>query len=76
MTTQGAFSKKYNPDFEKDIYEWRKKNNYFKPVQSDDAAKEKFVVTLPPPNVTGKLHIGHSCMIAIEDTMARFHRMS
>lgn len=32
-------------------------------------------MTLPPPNVTGKLHIGHSIMLAVEDTMTRFHRM-
>ena len=33
------------------------------------------MITLPPPNVTGKLHIGHSVMLAVQDTMARFHRM-
>jgi valyl-tRNA synthetase len=30
---------------------------------------------LPPPNVTGKLHIGHSLMVSIEDIIARYHRM-
>ena len=32
-------------------------------------------VVLPPPNVTGTLHMGHAAMLAIEDTLARFHRM-
>jgi valyl-tRNA synthetase/broad specificity phosphatase PhoE len=36
---------------------------------------EAFTVTLPPPNVTGTLHMGHASMLAIEDLMVRYHRM-
>ena len=38
--------------------------------------KKPFVITLPPPNVTGKLHLGHAAMLAIEDIMIRFKRMT
>ncbi len=44
-----------------------------KGVTSADA--EKFSIVLPPPNVTGTLHIGHASMLAIEDIMVRYHRM-
>lgn len=36
---------------------------------------KKFYIPLPPPNVTGKLHIGHSLMLSLEDIMIRYHRM-
>ena len=36
---------------------------------------EPFSIVLPPPNVTGTLHVGHSAMLAIEDIMVRFNRM-
>jgi valyl-tRNA synthetase len=38
--------------------------------------KGKFVMVIPPPNVTGSLHIGHALTIAIEDALARWYRMS
>ena len=43
-----------------------------------DAASEKpaFSMMLPPPNVTGTLHVGHSLMLVIQDILARYHRMS
>jgi len=44
-----------------------------KGVTSADAPK--FSIVLPPPNVTGTLHIGHASMLAIEDIMVRYHRM-
>lgn len=39
------------------------------------AAREKFVMVIPPPNVTGSLHLGHALTVAIEDTITRWHRM-
>ena len=36
---------------------------------------EKFVMVIPPPNVTGQLHLGHALTAAVEDTLARWHRM-
>jgi valyl-tRNA synthetase len=37
---------------------------------------KKFVIPLPPPNVTGKLHIGHALTVALEDCLTRWKRMS
>lgn len=51
---------------------------YFTPdVEAAKNAPEedKFVMVIPPPNVTGNLHLGHALTIAIEDTLARWHRM-
>ena len=36
---------------------------------------EKFVMVIPPPNVTGSLHLGHALTAAVEDTLTRWHRM-
>ncbi len=65
---------KYNPkDFEEKIYqEWEKKG-YFKP--SMDKTKESFCIMMPPPNVTGKLHMGHALDDTIQDILIRFKRM-
>jgi valyl-tRNA synthetase len=38
--------------------------------------KEVFMMVIPPPNVTGKLHLGHALTNAVEDTIARWHRMN
>lgn len=40
-----------------------------------NAATEKFVMVIPPPNVTGSLHLGHALTAAVEDTLTRWHRM-
>ena len=58
---------------EKDIYEWWEESGYFKP--SADLKKKPFVIPMPPPNVTGYLHMGHAMFIALQDIMARFQRM-
>ncbi len=42
----------------------------------DNSDKESFSMIIPPPNITGSLHIGHAMMIAIEDTIARYHRLN
>ena len=58
---------------EKSIYEWWEKSGFFKP--STDLKKKPYVIPMPPPNVTGYLHMGHAMFIALQDIMARFHRM-
>ena len=65
---------KYNPkDFEEKLYqEWEEKG-YFKP--SMDKTKESFCIMMPPPNVTGKLHMGHALDDTIQDILIRFKRM-
>ena len=65
---------KFNPkDFEDRLYkEWEKKG-YFKP--SMDKTKESFCIMMPPPNVTGKLHMGHALDDTIQDILIRYKRM-
>ena len=65
---------KYNPqDFEERLYqEWEEKGN-FKP--SMDKTKESYCIMMPPPNVTGKLHMGHALDDTIQDILIRFKRM-
>ena len=58
---------------EKNIYEWWEESGYFKP--STDLKKKPYVIPMPPPNVTGYLHMGHAMFIGLQDIMARFHRM-
>ena len=65
---------KYNPkDFEDKLYEDWEKRGYFKP--SMDKTKESFCIMMPPPNVTGKLHMGHALDGTIQDILIRFKRM-
>ncbi len=65
--------KKYNHlNVEKDKYENWKSNGYFEPNKE---AKEAFCIVIPPPNVTGKLHIGHAWDTSIQDTVIRYKRM-
>ena len=65
---------KFNPkDFEDRLYkEWEEKG-YFKP--SMDKTKESYCIMMPPPNVTGKLHMGHALDDTIQDILIRFKRM-
>ena len=66
--------KTYQPEkTEKRIYTFWEKGNYFK-ARSPQKGEKPFVITLPPPNVTGELHLGH-VMYVLEDIMVRYHRM-
>ncbi len=65
---------KYNPkDFEEKLYEHWEKEGYFKP--NGDKTKEAYSIMMPPPNVTGKLHMGHALDGTIQDILIRFKRM-
>jgi len=56
------------------IYQWWETHGWFKPeVAPPDA--EPFVISMPPPNVTGALHIGHALFVTLEDLMVRSARM-
>jgi valyl-tRNA synthetase len=72
--TNTEFQKKYSPsDFEESLYSaWEEAGN-FKPRIGTTG--EQFYIPMPPPNVTAKLHIGHSSMLTLEDIMTRYHRM-
>ncbi len=68
-------AKAYDPKaFETPIYEWWEAHGYFKPEVAPADAKP-FVIAIPPPNVTGELHLGHAMFVALEDLMIRYHRM-
>lgn len=58
---------------EEGLYQWWESSGYFKPDEA--AAGEPYVISMPPPNVTGKLHMGHAMFATLQDIMARFQRM-
>ena len=65
---------KYNPkDFEEKLYENWEEKGYFKP--SDDRTKIPYTIVIPPPNITGKLHMGHALDETIQDILIRYKRM-
>ena len=51
-------------------------NQQFPPTAQAQSAKDPFTICLPPPNVTGKLHLGHAAMLAIEDILVRYQKMN
>ncbi|KAA3663775.1 MAG: valine--tRNA ligase [Chloroflexi bacterium] len=59
---------------EERLYKWWEENGWFKPEARPDDAKP-FVISIPPPNVTGELHMGHAMFVALEDLMIRRARM-
>ncbi|MDD3265239.1 MAG: valine--tRNA ligase, partial [Dehalococcoidales bacterium] len=64
----------YNPaDSEDRWYQFWLENGYFKPVIDPD--KTPFTIIMPPPNVTGELHVGHALTATLQDIMVRWHRM-
>jgi len=67
-------AKTYNPaEFEKDIYAEWERNGYFR--ANVDASKLPFTIVIPPPNITGQLHMGHALDETLQDTLIRFKRM-
>ena len=67
-------AKTYNPsEFETDIYQEWEKNGCFK--AKVDANKLPFTIVIPPPNITGQLHMGHALDETLQDTLIRFKRM-
>jgi len=59
---------------EERLYQWWEDNGWFKP-EARPADAEPFVISIPPPNVTGELHMGHAMFVALEDLMIRRARM-
>ena len=67
-------AKNYNPkDFEDRLYKFWEENNYFTPKV--DKTKKPYTIMMPPPNVTGSLHMGHALGGTIQDILIRFKRM-
>src|SRR5205085_7914109 len=66
---------RYEPaQFEKRVYEFWERGEYFTPM--DDRERTKFSLVMPPPNVTGRLHIGHALVNTLPDIVVRWKRMS
>ncbi|XP_069701064.1 valine--tRNA ligase-like isoform X2 [Periplaneta americana] len=71
---KSSFPAAYVPkDVESNWYYWWEKQGYFSPNLA--AMGEPFNMVLPPPNVTGTLHLGHALTCTIQDVLARWHRM-
>jgi len=72
--SKGELENKYNPkDFEEKLYTNWEKSGYFK--AEVDKEKEPFTIVMPPPNITGKLHMGHALDNTLQDILIRFKRM-
>ena len=72
--TLSEIPRAYEPQsVEKRIYDFWSDGGYFTPEIDRD--KTPFTVIMPPPNVTGELHMGHALFLALEDLMVRWHRM-
>ncbi|WP_232798108.1 valine--tRNA ligase [Salinibacter altiplanensis] len=69
-----SMSKAYDPsDIEDKWYDYWEERGFFEADADSDA--ESHVIMMPPPNVTGRLHIGHALQDAIQDALVRIHRM-
>ena len=74
MATDQGLSSVYEPgQVERKWYQYWKDNNYFAPV--NDYSKKPFSIVMPPPNVTGSLHLGHALDNTLQDILARWRRM-
>ena len=74
MEKQGL-EKVYNPaSFEDRIYQFWQDNGYFKATAN--SGKEPFTIVIPPPNVTGQLHMGHALDDTLQDILIRYKRMA
>lgn len=68
-------NKTYSPnEIEKKLYQWWENSNYFAATMDD--GKPSYSIVIPPPNVTGILHMGHILNNSIQDTLVRYKRMS
>jgi valyl-tRNA synthetase len=74
ITDVAALPKAYEPQaVEGKWYRFWEEGGYFKP--RPNPSRKPFVISMPPPNVTGALHLGHGITSTLEDIMTRYHRM-
>ncbi|MBX3053979.1 MAG: valine--tRNA ligase [Caldilineaceae bacterium] len=82
MAAQQEMPKTYNPkEWEEKLYSWWEKSGFFHPEQQmesglADPDADAFVISMPPPNVTGALHLGHAITSSVEDMLIRYNRMA
>src|SRR5947209_10376681 len=75
MATDEELSKRYEPkEIEQRLYAFWEKGEFFTPIL--DGERPKFSIVIPPPNVTGRLHIGHALVNTLQDILVRWKRMS
>ena len=67
-----SLSKYNHKKVESKIYSYWEKNKLFKPKKN----KKSFSIVIPPPNVTGSLHMGHALNNSLQDVLIRYHRMN
>ncbi|MFA4872734.1 MAG: class I tRNA ligase family protein [Patescibacteria group bacterium] len=75
MASTNLLPKAYEHKDEEQSYRAWESSGFFNPDNLLGARKESFSLSMPPPNVTGSLHIGHAMFLTIEDLMTRFARM-
>ncbi len=77
VLAQADLAKPYEAkQIERDLYTWWEGCGYFQPrFTEENRDRRPFVISMPPPNVTGILHTGHAMMLTIEDILIRWHRM-
>ncbi|XP_066389457.1 valine--tRNA ligase, chloroplastic/mitochondrial 2-like isoform X1 [Miscanthus floridulus] len=71
--TSPEVAKSFDFTNEERIYKWWESQGFFKP--NFDRGGDPFVIPMPPPNVTGSLHMGHAMFVTLEDIMVRYFRM-
>jgi len=74
MEENNNIDKNYNPkEFEERLYAWWEEKGFFTPIVDKD--KKPFTIVMPPPNITGKLHLGHALDNTLQDILIRTKRM-
>ncbi len=69
-------AKAYDPkEFEDRIYDYWLENELFSPKKEEEGEARPFVIVIPPPNVTGVLHMGHGLNNSLQDILIRYYRM-
>jgi valyl-tRNA synthetase len=75
MATDEELNKRYEPkEIEQRLYAFWEAGEFFTPLL--DGERPKFSIVIPPPNVTGRLHIGHALVNTLQDILVRWKRMS
>lgn len=73
IISMSDFPKQYDPKIHESASQELWENN--KIYRPDSNSKSTFYIPIPPPNVTGNLHLGHALTLSIEDIMIRYHRL-
>ncbi len=74
MTQKFEMADRFNPSaVEQALYQHWEESGYFKPSGNENAPS--YCIAIPPPNVTGSLHMGHAFQQTLMDTLIRFNRM-